>query len=99
MAAICPDVHPPLPHNRYKGADKAEQENKNIVEDPLENKVELSGRNKDLPHSGRITKTSILCRGDYRQIIIHSASADASADMPENRLIKLKIILKHSRML
>ena len=33
------------------------------------------------------------------RIIIHSASADASADMPENRLIKLKIILKHSRML
>ena len=36
-------------------------------------------------------------------IIIHSASADVSADlsadMPENRLIKLKIILKHSRML
>ena len=39
----------------------------------------------------------------YIQIIIHSASADSSADlsadMPENRLIKLKIILKHSRML
>ena len=38
----------------------------------------------------------------YR-IIIHSASADASADvsadMPENRLIKLEIILKHSRIL
>ena len=37
------------------------------------------------------------------KIIIHSASADASADlsadMPENTLIKLKIILKHSRML
>ena len=37
------------------------------------------------------------------RIIIHSASADASADvsagMPENRLIKLKTILKHSRML
>ena len=33
------------------------------------------------------------------RIIIHSASADASADMPENRFIKLKILLKHSRML
>ena len=36
-------------------------------------------------------------------IIIHSASADASADlsadMPEKRLIKLEILLKHSRML
>ena len=31
---------------------------------------------------------------DVNRIIIHSASAD----MPENRLIKLKIILKHSRM-
>ena len=40
---------------------------------------------------------------DVNRIIIHSASADTSADlsadMPENRLIKLKIILKHSRML
>ena len=39
----------------------------------------------------------------YDGIIIHSASADASADvsadMPENRLIKLEIILKHSRIL
>ena len=41
--------------------------------------------------------------GDYIWIIIHSASVDASADlsaeMPENRFIKLKILLKHSRML
>ena len=40
---------------------------------------------------------------DYVWIIIHSAAADAaadlSADMPKNRLKKLKIILKHSRML
>ena len=35
----------------------------------------------------------------YRQIIKHSASADTSADMPEGRFIKLKILLKHSRML
>ena len=38
-----------------------------------------------------------------RVIIIHSASADASADlslnMSEDRFIKLKIVLKHSRML
>ena len=37
------------------------------------------------------------------ELIIASASADASADtsadMPEGRLIKLKILLKHSRML
>ena len=33
------------------------------------------------------------------KIIIHSASADLSADMPEDRFIKLKILLKHSRML
>ena len=32
-------------------------------------------------------------------IIIHSASADASSDMPVERFIKLKILLKHSRML
>ena len=36
-------------------------------------------------------------------IIIHSASADASADtsadMPEGRFSKLNILLKHSRML
>ena len=38
-------------------------------------------------------------KDSYFQIIIASASADVSADMPENRLIKLKIILKHSRML
>ena len=39
----------------------------------------------------------------YLWIIIHSAfadaSADLSADMPEDRFIKLKILLKHSRML
>ena len=35
----------------------------------------------------------------YDKIIIHSASADASADMPKKRLIKLMIIQKHSRML
>ena len=34
-----------------------------------------------------------------QRIIIHSASADASADTPENRFSKLKILLKHSRML
>ena len=32
-------------------------------------------------------------------IIIHSASANTSADMPEGRFIKLKILLKHSGML
>ena len=40
---------------------------------------------------------------DYIWIIIHSLSADAfedlSADMPEDRFIELKILLKHSRML
>ena len=40
---------------------------------------------------------------NFKKIIIASASADASADlsadMTENRLMKLKIILKHSRML
>ena len=39
----------------------------------------------------------------YLRMIIHSASANASADlsadMPKNRFIKLKILLKHSRML
>ena len=32
-------------------------------------------------------------------IFIHSASADLYADLPEDRLFKLKILLKHSRML
>ena len=34
-----------------------------------------------------------------QKIIIHSASADLSAVMLEDRFIKLKILLKHSRML
>ena len=32
-------------------------------------------------------------------LISEILAADLSADMPENRLIKLKIILKHSRIL
>ena len=34
-----------------------------------------------------------------KALISEYLAADLSADMPENRLIKLKIILKHSRML
>ena len=45
----------------------------------------------------------VFAKLSYSWIIIHSASADESADlsadMPEDRFIKLKIILKHSRML
>ena len=63
-----------------------------------------------ISYNERRIETCNLHSGDFPShsknmywIIIHSASADASADlsadMPENRLIKLKIILKHSRML
>ena len=56
----------------------------------------------------RIAKKKGLLRHEDNQdmriiksirIIIHSASADASAEIPENRFIKLKILLKHSGML
>ena len=53
--------------------------------------------------AGLVVSLIYKTRDIIPRIIIHSASGDASADvsadMPKNRLIKLKIILKHSRML
>ena len=44
----------------------------------------------------------LIFKENYSWIILPSTSADASAylsaDMPEDRFIKLKILLKHSRM-
>ena len=60
----------------------------------------MLGMKEPAPTHGVSKKFQVF---SYGWIIIHSASVDASADlsavMPENRLIKLKIILKHSRML
>ena len=66
-------------------------------------KVKSSSRQGKDKVSTRSSKAKVRLRqgqGKIKaRIIIHSASADLSAEMPKNRLIKLKIILKHSRML
>ena len=63
-----------------------------ILADPLEMKA--------FRHFQRICEDFLLI---YIWIIIHSASADATADLsaetPENTFTKLKILLKHSRMI
>ena len=60
-------------------------------------------RGDHAPHTGGPHHQVLAFGEEYGRIIIHSASADASADLsaetPENRFSKLKILLKHSRML
>ena len=58
-----------------------------------------SAVNYSLDKKGNMLLNSAKLWLDYLWIIIHSASAELSAEMPENRFIKLKILLKHSRML
>ena len=85
--------------NPERSLPKAKKMNGTHGLHPCQGRQVLQTRGREEVEEPR--KMIVLLGGSrgVRWIIIHSASADLSADMLENRFIKLKILLKHSRML